>query len=257
MQLEDLAKQVSDLNVNFQNMVKKNQNLEHEIGRLKAINEIQNLMGIYEVIHTQRGMMNTWQIFARHTSDTWIEISNWGRVEGFEEIKKFWELHDWEADYKAQKLPQSKMFPPAGVMFDHHLTTPIIEVAGDGKTAKAIWFSPGTETKPRDGKLTAHWCFGKYAIDFVKEDGLWRVWHFKWFRNFITPFNISWVDRPRIYEEAYIGPPGEFKSKKSAFHKPWFTDSIQECIPPAPRPYKTWSEKDNEWHLKPDELQKQ
>jgi hypothetical protein len=50
---------------------------------------------------------------------------------------------------------------------EHCLTSPVIQVAKDGKTAKAIWFSPGVEGN--------QWAYGKYAIDFVKEDGQWKI----------------------------------------------------------------------------------
>jgi len=143
--------------------------------------------------------------------------------------------------------------PAKGVLFEHPLATPIIEVAKDGKTAKAYWVSLGHETKPRDGKMTAHWCWGKYAVDFVKEDGQWRIWHFKWFRGFITPYDTSWVDRPREPElERHIVCPNH-NLKPSEYHRPYFINQIAESIPAAPYPYETWREEDKDWHLRPTE----
>ena len=42
--------------------------LEHEIMRLQAINEIQNLIGKYESIHNVTDVWRSWEIFARHTT---------------------------------------------------------------------------------------------------------------------------------------------------------------------------------------------
>jgi hypothetical protein len=214
--------------------------LRCEVERLQAIVAIQNLMGTYEVIHNQSDVQKSWKLFAQHTPDTWAEVSNWGRVEAIEQIRKFWEAQDF-----------SKAGMPVGAMFSHHLTTPIIQVAGDCKTTKATWFSPGHETKPRDGKLTALWCWGKYAIDFVKEDGAWKIWHFKWFRTFITPYDVSWVDRPMEPEMARFSPDGDFGYKPTSYHRPYFPDQVQESIPPAPRPYDAWTEAETEWPFKP------
>ena len=60
----------------------------------------------------------------------------------------------------------------------HTQETPVIEVAGDGKTAKGIWYSIGQGVRPKglDGKST-EWMWEKYAVDFIKEDGQWKIWH--------------------------------------------------------------------------------
>jgi len=67
------------------------------------------------------------------------------------------------------------------------LTTPIIEVAGDGKTAKAFWYTIGWNANIRDGKGSADWSYEKYGIDFVKEDGEWKIWHFHVYNDWDLP----------------------------------------------------------------------
>ena len=64
-------------------------------------------------------------------------------------------------------------------MFLHPTTTPYIEVAGDGKTAKGVWISPGIITGKvgATGTLKAIWAWGSMGVDFVKEDGQWRFCH--------------------------------------------------------------------------------
>jgi hypothetical protein len=58
-------------------------------------------------------------------------------------------------------------------MIMHTLTTPIIEVAGDGKTAKGMWYSPGQVTEVgQDGKPMAMWMWEKYGADFERR---WQV----------------------------------------------------------------------------------
>jgi hypothetical protein len=73
------------------------------------------------------------------------------------------------------------------------LTTPIIEIAGDGKTAKAWWYTIGWSSGNQGGKGTAEWSFERYGIDFVKEDTEWKIWHFHVYNDFDTPYEKNWV----------------------------------------------------------------
>ena len=64
----------------------------------------------------------------------------------------------------------------------HTQETPVIEVAGDGKTAKGLWYSIGLAVRgsvTQDGKTSTNtqWMWEKYAVDFIKEDGKWKIWH--------------------------------------------------------------------------------
>ena len=60
----------------------------------------------------------------------------------------------------------------------HLLTTPIIEVAEDGLSAKAFWYTPGVILASTDG-LSAQGMhmWEKYFVDLIKEDGEWRFLH--------------------------------------------------------------------------------
>ncbi len=67
------------------------------------------------------------------------------------------------------------------------LTTPIIVVAGDGKTAKAFWYTIGWSADIRNGQGNSSWSMEKYGIDFVKEDGAWKIWHFHVYNDWDVP----------------------------------------------------------------------
>lgn len=85
-------------------------------------------------------------------------------------------------------------FPPTtkGLMIEHTLTTGMIEVADDRGTAKGIWISPGHETFPMAGECRPHWSWGRYGVDFVREDGQWKIWHLHVLTTFRTPYDQSW-----------------------------------------------------------------
>lgn len=237
--------------------------LEHEITRLQAINEIENLMGRYEAIHMGQYVQKTWELYARHTPNTWMDIADWGIFVGIDSIKRAWTQGTIgvvgpvnTGDTSGSQPPQTtQMAPPPGTgqdgasnqppmgktLAEHPLTTPVIQVAKDGKTAKALWWSPGME---RGG-----WAYGKYAVDFVKEDGVWKIWHLKWFRIFITPYNQSYT------ESQDPAPAGDRNPDKPVrYHKPFNSDKwTGEPIPPAPKPYETWTAKDEDWMFNMDE----
>ena len=75
--------------------------------------------------------------------------------------------------------PNLAKVAPKSVCRMHTLTTPLIEIAGDGKTAQGMWYSLGQVTNAGiDGKATGMWMHERYAVDFIKEDGAWKIWHF-------------------------------------------------------------------------------
>jgi hypothetical protein len=64
-----------------------------------------------------------------------------------------------------------------GAMDFHILPTGVVEVAEDGLTAKGVWYSPGMIIQGSGSNISGTWIYETYAMDFVKEDGVWRIWH--------------------------------------------------------------------------------
>ena len=65
----------------------------------------------------------------------------------------------------------------AGCMILHAVSTPLIEVAEDLKTAKGMFYSPGyVTTIEANGTPYARWVMQRYAVDFIYEDS-WKIWH--------------------------------------------------------------------------------
>ena len=59
----------------------------------------------------------------------------------------------------------------------HTITTPVVEVAVDRKTAKGVWYTPGIVGAFQNGESNFNWMFERYGVDFVLEDGVWKIWH--------------------------------------------------------------------------------
>jgi hypothetical protein len=207
--------------------------LEDRIQRVEDIHEIHNLMGRYEYLHTAGLHEETAELFGKKTPGVKAEINDWGVYEGQNGIQKMF--------VKVHKRYENTKEDRRGVMNMHALTTPVIEIAGDGKTAKAVWISPGHETSRKDGKLVATWRWVKYAVDFVKEDGQWRFWHFHVFGVFRTPYDKSWLE-PTGFNSNPQMPPELRPDRPTTYHWVYSPEAVTENIPAPPEPYETWDE---------------
>ena len=134
------------------------QDLEARIERLEAVYEINNLMGKYEGYFCTHQFDKIADLFAPKTPGVSAEITDGGVWVGIESVRKLY------AEYHA-----NIMTDVIGSLTEHDITTPVIEVAKDGKTAKGLFFSPGFLNRWDDtGKLFACWIWVKYGCDFVK-----------------------------------------------------------------------------------------
>ncbi len=81
-----------------------------------------------------------------------------------------------------------EVYGGVGQLLLHVTTTSIIQVADDGKTAKAFWYSPGMimESGQSAGSI-----WEAYGADFVKEEGGWKMWHLHMFTDFGGSFFVS------------------------------------------------------------------
>jgi hypothetical protein len=200
--------------------------LEQELARVKAALEIQNLFSRYMILHSAGKDGDCADLFARNSPGVSVEFHSMGLFKGPEGIKKL---------YNHNMGGNKKVFP--GGMFEHTLTTPVIEVAKDGQTAKGIWISPGHETFPgKDGKPEAFWMWCKYGVDFIKERGGWKIWHYQVFMTFLCPFDKPWTDAsamPRRPGMANADAP-------TTYYRPYAADSSPEYWPAPPEPYETF-----------------
>ncbi|HZU62851.1 MAG TPA: nuclear transport factor 2 family protein [Novosphingobium sp.] len=202
--------------------------MTHEIDRLKAITAIQNTMSHYETVHCSGEIHRTTECFALWRPDCTAEVAGWGCFVGTDTVKEFWGR-------------QNRM-DPRGAIFFHTLASPAIEVAGDGKTAKATWASPGFEGARKDGDPLAFWCWGKYGADFIRNPatGEWKIWHLKWFRTIRNHFNTPWPEESHQVMVGTINLGDHFADLNrvpSAFHRPYQSEEVAHPFPVTPQPY--------------------
>ena len=88
--------------------------------------------------------------------------SNWGFYVGMDAI----------SDYYVSAHQQGK--PGLGDALHHTLNTGHIQVARDGKTARALFYDMSLDAR-REGNSYVN--LGPVAVDCVKEKGQWKIWH--------------------------------------------------------------------------------
>jgi hypothetical protein len=86
----------------------------------------------------------------------------------------------------------------AGTSMFHTNSTPAIEIAGDGKTAKGIWYSVGQVTQTPGGKQSPTYVWEWYGVGFIKVDGKWKIWHFMVMTDWSAGAGQSWAEDERM-----------------------------------------------------------
>jgi len=165
--------------------------------RALAVQEVQNVMGYHQLYGAPGGDHDKEidLIWAHNTPDVSF-ASNRGVYRG--DIDLIYSYYGSGSRKNKDKKetgsqPQMMMGGGAGSLSYRLLTTPIIEVAGDLKTAKAYWYTPGFQANVMNGSGSAIWSYERYAIDFVNEDGAWKIWHFHVYNDWEIPMGEDLV----------------------------------------------------------------
>jgi hypothetical protein len=232
--------------------------------------EINNLMSLHSWYHAAlRNDIECEQIWVSPDGE-FADTATWAQTSGYwKGMKKIMSKY-------GSKDSKGNMPDPKGGFVWHTITTPVIEIAEDRKTAKGIWYTPGiVGAYSSDGKNNSQWMWEKYGVDFVMEKGKWKVWHMKVYTDFSTPVGeaIGTMGAPpggggAPGGAAPAGAPGTNPEKQNAGetigselgpqggaaagpdwdytyknqYKGWSKDSIVTMTPRPPKPYKTWSE---------------
>ncbi len=200
--------------------------------RLEAVQACRNLMGRYSYLHSAFRNKEFMELWSKR--DDVSQTMPFGKFVGYEGVyQSYVGVHgdrNTPEDYEAIR----------GLMMIHEMSTDVIEVAADGKTARGIWISPGSGTAPDAGKDKGAWCWGKYEVEFIKEDGQWKFWHMTLFPLFLTPYNRSWGEPAlKMVGNGEMPDMGDFCHP---LEKPFWTygpDAIYpEDEPAIPEPYE-------------------
>ncbi len=135
----------------------------------------------------------------------------------------------------------------AGVLRMKPLDTPVVEIAGDGKTAKALYSVRATNVKLTPGGHVSYWEWGWIGVDFVLEKGEWKVWHMLYVQDIDCPTHQSWAEPAEEFPE----DPAFQALRDFHFPEPNVKRPVRELYHPLrpftpapdyPVPYETFAE---------------
>lgn len=222
----------------------------------QAYREVANLMGRYQYLHTGGQMDRIGrELFAWQLPDATCEYGPLG-VFGPEKSLEFF-------DIMAEKFTAGTGECLPGLLEIPQITTPVIEVAEDCKTAKGLWMSTGVimmrEDPAAEEGYSFTWDTGKYAVDFINLEGQWKIWHLHVCDMWQADFDHDPVKYAREREygvtqeqiDAYharaaatgedVHPFGfPIPDAPTTFHYKYAKDSHAPRQPEPPLPYKTY-----------------
>jgi hypothetical protein len=148
------------------------------VTRLEDEQSIQRLQAKYaHYLFTQRFDRIVDECFARHAADVSVEFSDSGVYRGLASIRRL-----YEAFMTTKRVP--------GFFILHMAVNPYIEIARDGRTSRSHWLSPGAV----GSNTSAGWVWGPYYVDYVKEEGEWRIVHSNLAPLFRNRYEVSWAE---------------------------------------------------------------
>lgn len=216
--------------------MERKQRLLANMQRVEAYHEIQNEMGRLVAALNFRQADAVLSHFALDREDVSLEYADEGVFEGANAVTAI-----------VKEVVGAEAKP--GEMLDMQLTTPMIEVAGDMKTARAVWWCPGAGAITReDAGPMAIWAWGMVAADFLLENNVWKVWHLHYFRYIKCSYEKGWVEDTSMINR--LNTPVHPLAKPTTYHNPYSPLSVREAIPACPRPYETYTGAD--WMLNKD-----
>lgn len=147
--------------------------LEQKVRRIEDENEIEKLERIYG-FYIDKGLWT--EAADLFTQDGIYEIPGYGIFRGKDRVRAYLESLGPE-------------FPQEGRLYDQMQLQPIVDVAPDGRTARARWRLFAQEAHYGD---FAEWGVGWYENDYVKEDGVWKISHLRRFIRMYSPDKEGW-----------------------------------------------------------------
>jgi hypothetical protein len=197
--------------------------LAARVQRLENTLAIQKLQSKYaHYLFTQHYDRIFEETYAQQAADVSVEFSDSGVYRGPDSVRALYEAFEATKD-----IP--------GFFILHMTVNPYIEIAADGLSARSHWLSPGAT----GSNQSAGWVWGPYYIDYVKENGEWRILHSNLAPVFRNSYDVSWAqaaDNGTVRGVLAVEP-----DEPSTLYRPYHEAKQQPDIfadhPALPEPY--------------------
>ena len=134
-----------------------------------------------------------------------------------------------------------------GTMDYKPVDTPVIEIAVDGKTAKGIWCIRGGHAKITTSGPVAYWEWGWFAVDFIREEDAWKIWHMQYLNEILCPCSSKLYGAEKTYDQIpEFAQMAKFKmtppNKPQRIRELYGVNRKFTPSPRIPEPYETFEE---------------
>jgi hypothetical protein len=208
--------------------------LELELKRAAACMQVQNALNRFLFAFQGKDADACVAEFA-DSVDISFEIYKFGVYKSKENIKRLLREHY----YMNKDIP--------GAHIEMNSLTPCIVVAGDGETAKGVWSSFGWESAPTDEGVKASWNANQIGVEFIYENGAWKIRYLQVFTTFVSDYRKSWTaGEPDWYKPEFKGWPKagdkwvDYADGATTFYRPYDQKIPRLYWPQTPQPYYTY-----------------
>ena len=221
--------------------------------RIWAREDVQTVMAkrAYAQMNNERAKeLDTLWVSSPEYTATASYGKTWGFYVGMDNIREYY-VNRYDAhlkeqlDYVCAADPTVEKCPEnlgIGTIQAHPLSTPLIEISEDGKTAKGLFYSIGQKTEiVEDGTAKAYWIAQKIGVDFVLEADGWKIWHLSEIYDVVNEDGKDYKNTPYNYPDGHplraeFGTPTiEMLTHDERFN--WWDN-----YPPEPMPYVTMTD---------------
>ena len=237
-------------------MVEEKYTTEQLVTRWEDRREIKNLLGKYVVSHLLKKEPAMFESFWSKEQDICLGV-NEGWFAGADAIRGYYDALDTHTravrDLLMQLFPEQVKGKTAEELYGigdfplRSTTNSVIEIAADGRTAKGMWHCFGKPVVVDERGPLSHWLFATYCVDFIKEDGQWRIWHMMYLEDINAVTGRNWSKNENPYPELpefaalkAVTPPRP--NAPAVLRQRYTVDRPFTRLPRVPEPYDTFAE---------------
>lgn len=168
--------------------------------------DIKNLMGRFTrcLMHKEEG-----EIFDRFWSsrdDICLGVND-GWYCGSDSIKRYYRAAE-EKRRITDRIIRNRFpavmreLPEAAYGFGYmelkSLSSDLVVIAEDGATAQGMWQCAGEMVEFSEVGPVSYLTFGTYAVDFIRENDQWRIWHMRYMEEIKHPQGEKWWEPAKV-----------------------------------------------------------
>ncbi len=235
--------------------MRKQYSTEQLLGKFEDRREVQNLIGRVAACYVTKEDAEIYDRFWSQREDICLGI-NTGYYQGKDSVAGYYKALGEQIAFESQLLKE--VFPKqlagisdeelygTGMMTYKPFENPIIEIADDGETAKGLWFLRGSYSRLTTVGPVSYYEWGWYCVDFIREDGEWKIWHLLAVNDVDYPCGFNWSEKWQAYPElpefqkaTFQLPEPNVKRENRTLYN---ADRPFTELPPMPEPYETFAE---------------